>query len=1033
MNISKYYKMEPGDPTSVRLEKFPSNATALKTDADGNILDAGDDAYKVKVNADDATAGFLSDKLSDTLDIEFNATADNSQLESTIFQLTGKGAALASRNIAGVAHPEGPGISGFKYGRSCTPGYAYKLNETTNTKTKIHIWIAQSSNGTLFRSYDNFKSATQDLSLVNYDNTHVAKISTSTYGAQCLAYITLPSGDNAWVNFIGSQEGYYVLNDIPANYNDDGSIVSANWVWVDVPGIPQWIGHATRITSGGIFATSSFTAGIYYTPDLVTWTKVESRGGANEVAGISSDSYGTYLAVERNSGILIRNNSELTGTFDPAAWNDITSADGFTVTTPDGITVSAEHLPVTSGYLGTWWAGLGCAYGLWVCTVARKEATSDPVYAYSDNGINWITYGGTEEDQLITVWDMGSDGAFWFGCPVGTSTPLVYQLLVNSIPARKRFVAEKGIMIVGDAFLQDTPNAKIVGTDENGKIVEHDLDQEVLDIVENLLADEHDVIFEQDGSVLKNTVYQLTGVGAKLVPTVTDFDWQYDPTHVSTNNWGGRGISPGRVYIDGIETTVWGVQETSGYLRFSYDLWKSSYLDSSLVTYIGGAQPNSIQTPSLHFVHLGGAYNCDAWVCGIYPSGNGVYYAPHIPGNYNVDGTLKSTAWGLITAGRLVADMASFGGTTCLNGDHGYLMRTTDWSTFTDVLTAPSGVIRGVATDRKGTWIAVRRDECDIYYSSDDGLTWSQPQIYVNDIAVSSLWSAIGATFSITAGNGIFLVLGLNGYAYSDDGLRWYSFPTSLSFACVGFDGVRFFAINASTLASSNTPKIWQLLVDQIAALRHVVAEDGMTVDKELYLPQLPSVDVLGTDEIGRVVAKTVDFTSHGKYMPTMDPASAVSVMIPGLVGTRNEICVVLIPRIDMKVNGSTIFTCAITQGGTGTIILTLRDYNYNMIATSHPITDPSGNALLSANLNELENPSTHATITEFELLSGHVYYLGINYSVNGAAYLGVVANQNMNVTPISSKKFDNLTSAPDTLSGGSETLLRPYIAITSE
>lgn len=27
MSHSKYYKMEPGDPTSVRLEKFPSKQT----------------------------------------------------------------------------------------------------------------------------------------------------------------------------------------------------------------------------------------------------------------------------------------------------------------------------------------------------------------------------------------------------------------------------------------------------------------------------------------------------------------------------------------------------------------------------------------------------------------------------------------------------------------------------------------------------------------------------------------------------------------------------------------------------------------------------------------------------------------------------------------------------------------------------------------------------------------------------------------------------------------------------------------------
>ena len=170
--------------------------------------------------------------------------------------------------------------------------------------------------------------------------------------------------------------------------------------------------------------------------------------------------------------------------------------------------------------------------------------------------------------------------------------------------------------------------------------------------------------------------------------------------------------------------------------------------------------------------------------------------------------------------------------------------------------------------------------------------------------------------------------------------------------------------------------------------------------------------------------------SATGKYMPTMDPAVAINTMIPSLTGTRNEICVIAVPRVNMKINASSIFACAITQGGTGTLILTLRDSNYNKIASSVAITNPTGNALLTAAIDELEDPTTHNAITEYELLSSAVYFLGVNYSVNGAAYLGVSASQNMNVTPISAKKFDNLSSAPDTLSGGSETLIRPYLRI---
>lgn len=354
-------------------------------------------------------------------------------------------------------------------------------------------------------------------------------------------------------------------------------------------------------------------------------------------------------------------------------------------------------------------------------------------------------------------------------------------------------------------------------------------------------------------------VRQLTGLGASLVDVDTDFTWVYDPTHIDGNNWGGRGVSPGRVYISGVETRVWAAQETAGYIHFTTNYWKSSYLDSSLVTYIGGEQPWNIQTPSIHFLHMGGAYGFDAWVCGNYPSGNGVFYAPHLPGSYNANGTIKSTAWQSLTVGRLVADLATFGDTTCMNGDHGYIMRTTDWATFTDVLSV-MGVVRGIATDRKGKWIAVRRDQSDIYMSVNDGVTWTQPAITVNDAPAASLQAAIGATFSVTAGNGVFLVLGLGGYAYSNDGLNWTSVPVGLNFASVGFDGVRFYATNASTLVGYYEPTLWQLLVSQIPAHKHLVAEQGMTVDVDMYLPYLPSKTVLSTDEIGRVNANPIDY-----------------------------------------------------------------------------------------------------------------------------------------------------------------------------
>lgn len=474
MSISKYYKMDPDDATSVRLEQFPQSASALGIDADGNPIDAGDSIYKVKVNSSDATADYLANKLSDTLDVTWDAKSDNSALESTVIQLTGKGASLVIKHVPDavgteLVHTVGPSISGFQYGRGCTPGYTYKLSEISGQKERIHTWIAQSSNGKMYRSYDNFQTGHLDTGLVDGAGSTIAS---NQYGAQCLAYVKLVDGSYVWVVFVGNSSGYFKCPDVPSSYNNDGSFVSGAWSWVDFvdsglsfPGAPPYhnICHLAQATNGGVFVTSSFTSRIFYSEDLLTWTAV-AVSSSGEIAGICTDNYGTYLGVQRNTGVIYRNNSELSGTFDETAWSPITS---ITVTDPSGVKTVTTNLPVNGG---TWWAGFGCAYGLWVCTVAKKGSSSDPVYAYSDDSINWYTYGGAS-DALISVWEMSTDGALWFGCPVGSASPLVYQLLVNSIPAKKRFIAEKGLMVVGDAFVQDLPSADVLGTDENGKLV----------------------------------------------------------------------------------------------------------------------------------------------------------------------------------------------------------------------------------------------------------------------------------------------------------------------------------------------------------------------------------------------------------------------------------------------------------------------------------------------------------------------------------------------------------------------------------
>lgn len=479
---SKYYKMDPSDASSVRLESFPPSAV-LGTDADGNIADVSSSLGKVKVNTSDSTAGYLEDKIADTVDIDWTPNSDNSKLESIIYQLTGRGAALVAKHVleanqlelgnsVELQHPYGPGITGFTTGRGCYVGRIYKLDPLTGQKVKKKAWIAQSSDGTLFSSIDNFESGLKDLSLKTYDASDPYGARIPTYnGCHAIAY-TKRAGVDVWVAFVQTAlAGYYYIEDIPANYNDDGTFVTSSWNWYDVVSPPSnmnVISHIVNVKGGGVFATSTALNGVVYSSDLITWTKVLSTGG--EVSGIAYDSEGNYLTVQRNTGIIYRNNSENTvGGFVASAWTPLTSALGLRVDN-----VKVDNLPITGsggGLSQTWWAGVGCGYGLWVITAAnRPNPNSDPLYVYSSDGVKWYTYG-QKLQGTISLWDMVSDGTFFYGCPVGTQTPIVDQVIVNSIPAHKRLIAEKGLLVIDDAFLADMPNATRLGTDENGKII----------------------------------------------------------------------------------------------------------------------------------------------------------------------------------------------------------------------------------------------------------------------------------------------------------------------------------------------------------------------------------------------------------------------------------------------------------------------------------------------------------------------------------------------------------------------------------
>ena len=257
---------------------------------------------------------------------------------------------------------------------------------------------------------------------------------------------------------------------------------------VDINGNTVSINQVMYIQNTNVMAVYLTTApanGLSVTITVNSYQYSAGYTGAG-LSGVGSDHYGTYNVIDRDTGRIYTNTSEaLTGTFTNSHvvgsdtisdWNllSIYVRESDTSNYP---TTKVDRLGTTYGSQTgdpyTWWSGIQSAYGLWVATIALKQYASDPIYAYSDDGIHWTKYTdgvGIGTSSTLAIWDSQSDGMNWYVTNMYADNPLIFELLVNSIPAHKRLVAEKGIGISGDAFLVDLPDTPILGTDENGKI-----------------------------------------------------------------------------------------------------------------------------------------------------------------------------------------------------------------------------------------------------------------------------------------------------------------------------------------------------------------------------------------------------------------------------------------------------------------------------------------------------------------------------------------------------------------------------------
>lgn len=352
-------------------------------------------------------------------------------------------------------------------------------------------------------------------------------------------------------------------------------------------------------------------------------------------------------------------------------------------------------------------------------------------------------------------------------------------------------------------------------------------------------------------------VQQLTGVGAGLLPVVTDFSFPHNPGPFPPSQSGGRGIAAGRSYVGGVQVASWCAQANRGDLFWTFDYWATSVQDQSLSTAFPSGTPN---WNSLAFVYMA-RFSKYAWIAGD-ASNPTIYYALHEPASYNANGSIKVAAWGTIAYPPGVpnqpADFATAGNVTCWVGDDLEVARTADFLTFTSPLTLPS-TPGGIATDSYGNWLVVCRDSGLLYQSNDDAVTWSlMSSFFVDGVAAAALPTNHGEQWSsILGAYGLWVAVNFNpapdsfSYVWSEDGLHWNTYTgTFQAFYSAGFDGVRFYGTN---IASGATTSIYQLLVSSIPVHRRLAMEKGFASAGPNFLADLPGAKSLETDQNGKI------------------------------------------------------------------------------------------------------------------------------------------------------------------------------------
>lgn len=417
------------------------------------------DEHTVKVNDSDSNPGTLVEKVVSKSPgyLLITAKVDNSQLELEVVgappvgpaggdlagtypdpivrQLTGVGSGLATieTDFEWPANPGGAFPLDQSGGRGIAAGRAFIAGLEKN------VWLAQGNRGDLRWTTDFFKNTVDDQSL------RLAFPAITNWNGLCFQYMA-GMANYAWIATNANEAKFFYALHTSANYNSDGTLKTSAWTFVSyAAGTPNQ--PVDMSGDGPIMCYAGNDYEIGRTVDFVTFTVALTA--PDIIGGIGNDSYGTWLACLRTSGLLYRS---LNGGATWAPFPDI-FVDG----------VAAIGFPIDHGEI--WGSILGC-YGLWVATnyVPNPGAVS---YVYSTDGVHWFSFTG----EITSFYLAAFDGVRIFATnPASLTANPVLQLLVSAIPVHMRLALEQGMAVAGDTFLTDLPDAAMLNTDVNGKV-----------------------------------------------------------------------------------------------------------------------------------------------------------------------------------------------------------------------------------------------------------------------------------------------------------------------------------------------------------------------------------------------------------------------------------------------------------------------------------------------------------------------------------------------------------------------------------